>query len=422
VPTPSPQHDDRPSLLTRFSPLAWAGYLASSWTWCIGMFLPVLLVRDYGVGAFVVFAIPNILGAAAMGWVLRDAPASRRLLARHERVAAWFSSVTVVFQALFAAYIGQLFGESFPEVSGRFLVLAIAATGSAAAFAGPGIGITAWGLSLALFLTYLGQAGWPGISRWGAAAASFSDSSTPLAWLAPVMCFGFLLCPYLDLTFHKARGSLGVGAGRAAFGIGFGLMFPAIILFTLAYSGEFFGQGLPRGGEAVALVFAHLGLQAAYTAGIHLRAIATSRTGGGARSLAWWLAAGSVFMLLLLLAAVWRAPPESARPGLRIEAEFEVIYRCFMAFYALVFPAYVWLCMIPTRDGHSGPSPGKVLVWAGAVAIATPMFWMGFIDQRTWWLGPGLGVVLLARLVLPRRNAGEPGDRAVSADAVASTP
>src|ERR1051325_4731620 len=48
----------------------WAIYLGMSWTWCIGMFLPVLLVRDYGVWASVVFAVPNVLGAAAMGWVL----------------------------------------------------------------------------------------------------------------------------------------------------------------------------------------------------------------------------------------------------------------------------------------------------------------------------------------------------------------
>ena len=50
----------------------WAVFLAMSWTWCIGMFLPVLLLRDLGLGGFLVFAIPNILGAAAMGWLLRD--------------------------------------------------------------------------------------------------------------------------------------------------------------------------------------------------------------------------------------------------------------------------------------------------------------------------------------------------------------
>jgi hypothetical protein len=50
------------------STLGWANYLGMSWTWCIGMFLPVLLVRDYGIGAWWIFAIPNVVGAAAMGW------------------------------------------------------------------------------------------------------------------------------------------------------------------------------------------------------------------------------------------------------------------------------------------------------------------------------------------------------------------
>jgi hypothetical protein len=92
----------------------------------------------------------------------------------------------------------------------------------------------------------------------------------------------------------------------------------------------------------------------------------------------------------------------------------EIIYRLFMAFYGLVFPAYVWLCMIPTGDGHSGPSRptrGKVRVWLFAVGMAAPMFWMGFVERQTWWLAPGLGVVLAARLFLPRGRRGAGGGR-----------
>ncbi|HTL30770.1 MAG TPA: hypothetical protein VL282_16180, partial [Tepidisphaeraceae bacterium] len=36
--------------------IGWAIYLGMSWTWCIGMFLPVLLVRDYGFWGWLVFA------------------------------------------------------------------------------------------------------------------------------------------------------------------------------------------------------------------------------------------------------------------------------------------------------------------------------------------------------------------------------
>src|SRR4051794_1421809 len=80
-------------------------YLASSWTWCIGMFLPVLLVRDYGFWGFVIFAVPNILGAAAMGWVIKDAQTSRAILTNHAMALRWFSAVTIAFHGFFVGWI-----------------------------------------------------------------------------------------------------------------------------------------------------------------------------------------------------------------------------------------------------------------------------------------------------------------------------
>src|SRR3954466_11135783 len=83
------------------SSLSWAAFLACSWTWCIGMFLPVLLIRDYGLAGWWVFAVPNVIGAAAMGTVLRDAQASRRLVAAHRTACRWFSIVTICFHGFF---------------------------------------------------------------------------------------------------------------------------------------------------------------------------------------------------------------------------------------------------------------------------------------------------------------------------------
>src|SRR5438105_14205353 len=87
---------DPPSSILRA--VLWAIFLACSWTWCIGMFLPVLLVRDYGVWGWVVFAVPNVIGAAAMGWTVRDAEHSRRLVGAHRLAADSFSWVTIAFQ------------------------------------------------------------------------------------------------------------------------------------------------------------------------------------------------------------------------------------------------------------------------------------------------------------------------------------
>ena len=53
------------------SGLAWGIFLGVSWTWCIGMFLPVLLLRDLGPGAFVVFAVPNVIGLYLLAPVVR---------------------------------------------------------------------------------------------------------------------------------------------------------------------------------------------------------------------------------------------------------------------------------------------------------------------------------------------------------------
>lgn len=46
--THSPSSPNPQSPILNASPILWALFLASSWTWCIGMFLPVLLMRDAG--------------------------------------------------------------------------------------------------------------------------------------------------------------------------------------------------------------------------------------------------------------------------------------------------------------------------------------------------------------------------------------
>src|SRR5678815_2030036 len=71
-----------------------ATFLASSWTWVIGMFLPVLLVREYGIWAWVIFAIPNCVGAAAMGWTLRTREQSLAMVQSHAAACRIFSLVT----------------------------------------------------------------------------------------------------------------------------------------------------------------------------------------------------------------------------------------------------------------------------------------------------------------------------------------
>src|SRR5580693_2580416 len=93
--------------------LSWAVFLGVSWTWCIGMYLPVIMVRDYGIWAFVVFAVPNVVGAAAMAWVLPDADSSRKLEKEHRTACALFSLATLSFHVFFlVAYLANWFYAS----------------------------------------------------------------------------------------------------------------------------------------------------------------------------------------------------------------------------------------------------------------------------------------------------------------------
>src|SRR4051812_10077052 len=110
------------------SPLSWAVFLACSWTWCIGMYLPVLLVRDYGVWGWVVFAVPNVIGAAAMGWVLRDWMRSVRIMAAHAHACIAFSLVTVAFQVYFLEWwVRPLGGWTYAVVALAVLVALVLA-------------------------------------------------------------------------------------------------------------------------------------------------------------------------------------------------------------------------------------------------------------------------------------------------------
>ena len=180
------------------------------------MFFPVLLVRDFGVAGWVIFAVPNVLGAAAMGFVLSP-EASRRISSRHRTACAWFSNTTIALHLFVMIwFIDELFAAS-----GLLVVMATALVA-----AGPRDGsdrltllsaLVVAGVSLlafALSLQFLGA--------FQTSTAPLRLSRTDLACFAIAGTVGFLLCPYLDVTFHRARQATDLGTGRAAFAAGFG--------------------------------------------------------------------------------------------------------------------------------------------------------------------------------------------------------
>lgn len=370
------------ALAARVRTLGWAAFVACSWTWCIGMYLPVLLVRDFGDIGWIVFTVPNVIGAAALGWILQRPGSAAALSRDHWPAAVAFSLVTVLFHAYFAGFVlWPLVGAIAPAVvaTGAALVYWIGRRGQRDL----GVAAALLLISAALFIV---AATSPGRLHNGAIE---QQPPLGLVWLSPVIVFGFLLNPYLDLTFLRARAATAPLSGIAAFTLGFGVFFLGMLLFTLWYSrlvqpAVLHGLNLP---SLVRWAIAgHMMIQSGFTIAVHTRAIGEDRRLRKVSNGAIRLAA---------LVGVYLAGTVGGETG----------YRLILGFYGLVFPTYVWLCMIPTR--RAIPAQSKLRVLAITLLLAGPMFWLGFIDNRLVWLAPGIAIVLLARLALVW--AGSPG-------------
>ena len=372
--------------------LAWAVYLAMSWTWCIGMFLPVLLVRDYGIWGWVVFAVPNVLGAAAMGWIIRSREMSEEIVVAHRVAMLTFSTVTMAFQFFFIAWILH---ETPFEI---FLIPAFALAWLAIIVPKASwmrIALTSAVVTLLVSITCAAVVvdDLRGFLRWRTTGLSpFTD----LIGLVPISLFGFLLCPYLDLTFHRSRQQSGPYS-RLSFGFGFGVIFTAVITFTLVYALHPGDWNIERIGEPASLALVlYFTAQIAFTSAAHtceLRALQRAGGWGAAVMLAAALAVGIACYAGSDVLFSWLPRWPSNRRG-------EAMYRAFIGFFGLVFPTYVWLCMVGSAT--RAPTRRAVVVFLVTVALAAPMFWLAIIQRQMVWLLPGLSVVLLARLFVPR--------------------
>ena len=379
--------------------LAYSLFLACSWTWVIGMYLPVILVRDFGPLAWAAFAAPNILGAAAMGWVLRSADESGQFLLRHRPAVRTFSLVTIAFHAFFLAwFLPRLIGTWALAGVGGLVAAALGArlVGGGESRGTPDItpprvwaAAGVFALSLAAFAYLLAAGPTPGLSR----AVDWPD----FGGLTLALVFGFALCPYLDVTFHEARQATGARGGLA-FGLGFGGFFLVMLLFTLAYSSAIL-TAAPLGALAWVLA-GHLTLQSLYTVWVHVRGLtstagpATSPGRGGGTAVAVGLTAACVLGILAATVAV-----QLERAGYRLAGlgAGEVVYRSFMGFYGLVFPAYVWLCAAGMRRDR--PPAARVGAFAVVVLMGVPLYALAFLWRREAWAGLAMLVIVAGKVL-----------------------
>lgn len=373
-------------------PLAYAAFLACSWAWCIGLFLPILLLRDFGFWSFVVFAVPNCVGAAAMGVFLWRPGASERFLEGHFAACRAFSCVTMMFQVWFllvlmdhgrawisvlapAAVVGIVLGlmAARPSFKPRAVASFVALAAS--------LGIVVW------WLMQVGVAPPRPVP---------APTETPLELLAlaPVCIFGFMLSPYLDLTFHAARQSVPGQAGSRTFLVGFLVLFPAMLVLTFLYGRHALAANAAEPIAALAWpVAAHIVMQVLFTAMVHGPGIGPF---GLEKARRFPVLPALVVLIPVALASAQEVavPADFLYAGLTF---FEIVYRVFIAFYGLVFPAYVLLAAVGANGFRGRPSTRTWVVFAGAVALAAPCYWMGFIERETVWLVPGVVIVVLAR-------------------------
>lgn len=389
--------------------LLWACFVGSSWTWVIGMLLPVLLVADYGPWGWVAFAVPNVIGAGAVGFVLSSASA-RRVAERHVAACAWFSDATLAFHFFALAWVAQaVYGTAA-------LWIALIAVGVFYAIKQPIDRRCLWaaaGVTAVSLIAFLAAQGLPGAWSTLPAPPPAEPAAAPvplhqppsLLMLAPGLALGFLLCPYLDLTLLRARRSTSPGTGRIAFALGFGVVFAAMILFSLCYAGVLGPRLLTARqdeyGDPIHLTLpmlwaillgAHLLLQASLTVLLHTAELSVyaerdkwSRAGG-------WVLVNVPVLAYLLIATGWT--PLGTDATMHGLTWGEWFYRAILVLYGTVFPAYVWLCVWPVWGRRLMPAGW---VFAVAAPVAYALGYAGFVMGVSWANLAAVGVVAAAR-------------------------
>jgi hypothetical protein len=330
----------------------YAFYLASSWLWCIGAFLPLLLLRDYGWASLLVFTLANVLGAAAFGWVMTQ-KRQQTFLVDYRSLLKLFSQVTIAFQLFFVAWISALLGWWL-----LLLMLVLIGLFYRADRVITGVAVGIFLLSLVFFSRYL------------MTDPQFSVAPLQPGWwhtLLPLV-LGFVLSPYLDLTFHRAVAQS--PNPRLSFTLGFGVFFLCLLVFVFFYS-EDLTRLVATGRMDWPLlwpVVAFIVLQTAFTVAVHLKEMQRLQQ---PRWVLWLLLYGLYLLVLvaLLHSQVWVVLPWIDLPLT------EAIYKGFLFFYGLVFPLYLLL-------GKS-----RKLFWVTLI-VATPAYSLGFLvgGDFLFWL------------------------------------
>ena len=316
----------------------WGLFCTSSWTWCIGMYLPFIMLRLWGWPGFWAFFVPNVLGCAMFGFVL-DRERSRALAARLGWACALFSAVTVAYQCWFAGWVAQTFAIdpgavlSAQPLTATAAIRTIASTGVPIALLVAGLALAVRGdafwrtagtvLTVASPLVLMLPGGLPPAATEGTDPHAITPilDLLPLAFALPTVAAGFLLSPYLDLTFHRAAQQ--APSPRIAFAT-FGVTFASMLLAVAHFYDP--GTGAPRVGIALLVLW---GAQLLFTIAVHLRELVTAPAG---------IRMPAAATGALIAAAVLLGTPAFLFNVGRGLLPGEPLYLTFLGAYGLLFP------------------------------------------------------------------------------------
>ena len=232
-------------------------------------------------------------------------------------------------------------------------------------------------------------------------------SMTPmsLAWAAPFMAFGFLLCPALDPTFHRA---LQQSPSRHSFAV-FGVAFAAQLLFAASTFNAATGLLFLAWPIAAQII-----LQTTFTMCAMVSVTSPTSIRSWSTAPAWILRSTSRasfinfasvlalpvvgmalgrFVLDLLTAITVDVPVMMPASELlasvsSVTSAGEATYLRWLGFYGIIFPA--WLLLKLRRVPAS-------VAWP-AIFVAAAAAERGMVGARTSYLLVSLGVIVIAAL------------------------
>ena len=176
-------------------------------------------------------------------------------------------------------------------------------------------------------------------------------------WLTPITTFGFLFCPYLDPTFHRAIQS---SPSKHSFGV-FGITFAAMIAVTCMYHNVIL-ETLTIG------IGIHIVLQTIFTLGAHFKEGA--RVFVQSRRIQFICVA--LFSSVIAVGIAHRS--HAVDEGLIND------YLRFFVFYGLVFPGLVSTFMATKRVFTTK----RVISFSIVALMSLPLLERGYIGESPW--------------------------------------